>query len=129
MGDYLDQMNRYYDEMPRHLKGFCAHVLDVVDFNDYCTRFALAWPAGRDGRYALWTSYITKVLSLRMHWPLQPELPCCRIADLPLEDRELVIDRIGYEIGLPVSQGNDSLLRVYRTHRLDIERRLRELGR
>jgi hypothetical protein len=80
----------------------------------FCRQFQTAWSKshpGQDGRMALWQAHIQEFLHVTMTWP--DDRPDCHVSDLPTEDKEVLIDYLGYEIGLHRGQGNTSLIDVY----------------
>lgn len=79
----------------------------------FCRQFQTAWSKshpGQDGRMALWQAHIQEFLDVTMAWPDRPD---CRVRDLPDDDKDVLIDYLGYEIGLHRGQGNTALIDVY----------------
>jgi len=109
---YLKSLNKYYESMPENLKKFCNQFLDEIDYNNFTISFSQKWPKNTDGRYSLFQELIRILLNTTMTWP-HDNIPDMKVKDLPDDDKDMVIDYVGYLIGLPQGQGNDSLIRLY----------------
>lgn len=113
---YLQSLNQYYKSMPKNLKKFCNQFLDDLDYNTFTIRFAKSWPKNTDGRYTLFQELIRILLNTTMTWP-NDNIPDMKVKELPPDDKDMVIDYVGYLIGLPQGQGNDSLIRLYHKYK------------
>lgn len=51
-----------------------------------------------------------------MEWPNDDTMHSIKVKQLPREEKEKVIDCVGYFIGCPQGQGNDSLIRIYKQY-------------
>ena len=113
---YLKSLNEYYKSMPENLKKFCNQFLDQLDYNNFTIKFAKKWGKGRDGRHTFFKELIRILLNTTMQWP-NDNLPDMKVKDLPPDDKDMVIDYVGFLIGLPQGQGNDSLIRLYHKYK------------
>lgn len=115
MNSYLIQVNKYYSSIPINLKKFCNQFLDDLDYNMFVTKFSQSESKNKH-RHALFQNLLKILLTTTMTWP-DDNIPDMKVNDLPEEDKWMVIDYVGFLIGLPQGQGNDSLIFIYQKYK------------
>lgn len=114
---YLKKLENYYNNIiPSTCKHLCNTILDNLDYNNFCINFSKNWPIGKEGGFiTLWNKLIQIVLNTTITWPDDKSISPIKISELPTEDKEMIIDYIGYLIGIPQGQGH-SLIKIYKKY-------------
>lgn len=115
------QFSNHYENYPKTLTTFCKLFLDKLDYNQFTLDKSKDWKTGLDGRHHLWMSLIFRILQTTMAWPSDDSIPDHKVYNLPKDDYCMIIDYVGYLIGLPQGQGNDSLIAIYKKYESSFE--------
>lgn len=118
--DHLHMLKLHYDNIPKNLKLFCEQFQLDLNYNEFCREFARNWSTGVDGLHPLCIRLLRILLNTDMIWP-DDSIPTMRVKDLPRDDKEMVIDYVGFLIGLPQGHGNYSLIGLYLQYKADLD--------
>jgi hypothetical protein len=113
---HLEEINAQYASIDPKMKTFVDLYYEKKPYSQFSQTFQERWNRdhkGEDGRMTMWTTHIREFLDTRMEWP---DGHSCLVSDLPADDKDILVDYLGFQIGLGRGQGNTALVDVFKKH-------------